>query len=334
MRRLSGLSRPLTAVRSALLGAALVVGLVPPGVPPSFAQLTDEQSGCVVGSATDEVDAGTPSAEGMTRQVQFAAASDKAAFNFTIPSAPEVKALAASVYVGDQWYDLDLALYRHGACKALYQWQVKAAAVSERADRRVLQFVRPDEQLLQNLEPGQYRLVVAHKYFFAPALASDFSPQHGFTVRIAVTPNICGLTPPNDQPHPAMFDPNLDEETRARYADVRQRPDSALYQLGMTVQPESPGPFSLMSFNAIISPPYTDLFDFAWSLDGAPLPNADGPIAQLPASHLAKTPDGIHTVSVTARGAREYQDPTDPRYNNLPLEGGTLTVTCQFTSSE
>ena len=288
-------------------------------------------SGCVVGTATSEQNIGAPNAEGITQKVQFGDASEKAAFNFTVSGGGDVKARTVAIYVGDQWYDLDLALYPKGTCRAAAQWQVRAAGVSERQDRRVLQFVRPDEEFIQGLAPGDYRLVVAHKYFYAPSFATDFDPRRDFTVRIAVTPNVCALNPPNDQPHPAMFDPNLDDATRARYADAHQRRDDALYQAGMTVQPDNPGPSSLMTFNGLVSPPYTDLFDFSWAIDGAPVPGADQPILQMPAAQLSK--GGPHTVSVTVKGAREYQDPTDSRYNHLPLDGGTLTVSCDVTVS-
>jgi hypothetical protein len=259
--------------------------------------------------------------------------TQKAAFNFTVPAGPTQ---ALTVYVGDQWYDLDLALYKRGSCVASYAWQVRVAAISQRAERRVMQFVRPDEQVLKTVEPGDYRLVVAHKWHTVPGMAGDFTPARGFTVRIARTAEMCALTPDNTAYHPAMFDPETPQEYKDRLADVRVRPDDALYQLGATIGPANPDQFALMSFNAVISPPYTDLFDFEWFLDGKKVGDAS-PTTLMAANALAKPAGALehsHELRLVAKGAREYQDPTDPQYNHLPLNGGTLELTCTFTIVE
>ena len=105
-----------------------------------------------------------------------------------------------------------------------------------------------------------------------------------------------------------------------------RRPDDALYQLGLNYQPdeEELSPFSLMTFNAFVSPPYTDLYDFAWELDGKPCRGETTPILQTATADLVKTADGIHRVRVTAIGAREYPHPT---LSHIPP---TLAVECTF----
>ena len=85
-----------------------------------------------------------------------------------------------------------------------------------------------------------------------------------------------------------------------------------------------------MSFNAFMSPPFTDLFDFSWELDGKVVPDETGATFLKPYAELAKTPLGLHTVKLTVKGAREYQDPTEKQFNILPFDGETRSVICQF----
>jgi len=298
-------------------------------------QVTDEELGCKPSENADEYNLPNVDATGETRPVSLSAASRKAAFNFVLPAGP---AQALTVYVGDQWYDLDLALYPKGSCKAAYAWQVKAAAISQRSERRVMQFVRPDEQILKKVVPGAYRLVVAHKWHTMPAFASDFDPSRGFTVRIARTAEMCGLMPDNTAMHPAMFEPDVPDSVKENLRDVRMRPEDALYQLGMTIGPDAPDQFAFMSFNAIISPPYTDLFDFEWYIDGKRVGDETA-TTMMAVPDLAKPVGAFehtHEVKVIAKGVREYKDPTDPQYNHLPLSdrGGRLESSCSFTVVE
>ena len=112
----------------------------------------------------------------------------------------------------------------------------------------------------------------------------------------------------------------------AEFPDMTNKPENPdLFQVGMSFAPDASelGPFSLMSFNAFISPPFTDLFDFTWELDGQVVPDETGPTILKPYAELPKTPLGLHTVKLTAKGAREYQDPTEAQYNVLPFNGGS-----------
>jgi len=265
---------------------------------------------CIPGTEHVEMDFGAPDSNGVTRQDRLGSAGEKHGYFFNVP-----KLSSAFVYVVDQWYDLDLFLFRRGAC-APGSWETLARAWSVNAERRTIQFVRPDEQII-NLVPGEYLLIVGHKYAELPQFAADFDPNKGFTIRVATNPPVCGLAPP-DVNAPNPFNPAVSMLTR---------PPDALYQLGLSIEPPNPGPFSLMSFTAAVSPPYTDLFDFAWTLDGQPVPSGSVTNIQSPTQALPKGTVGEHKVAVTARGARVYPDPEQP---SIPLNGGTLTVECTF----
>ena len=69
----------------------------------------------------------------------------------------------------------------------------------------------------------------------------------------------------------------------------------------------SPTPFSLLSFNAFVSPPYSDLFDFDWSLDGQRIPESLRETMQVAVPDF-RWAGGNHRVEVTARGVRPYPD--------------------------
>jgi hypothetical protein len=94
----------------------------------------------------------------------------------------------------------------------------------------------------------------------------------------------------------------------------------------MSYEPVSPTATSLLSFNAFLSPPYTDLYDFAWEVDGVSVPEAGGPTLQLAVSDLPAQTGSQHRVQVSALGVRDYPDP-DPAFRQIPP---TLTVECAF----
>lgn len=300
--------------RLMLGGAVLGVALALAGVVVAHGQQTAQ---CSAGSAQVQKDLQTPTAEGTTIQDRLDSPVERHSYTFKAGDGR-----AAFIYVGDQWYDLDLVLYSRGQCAVLAAWEVLAKAYSYNSGQRVIQYVRPDEEII-NVNPDDYELVVSHKYWRNPENARDFDPSKGFTVRVALGPRVCGLDPPNDQPNPLV--PGL-----------FKRRDDALYQAGISVTPDNPGPFDLISFNAVVSPPYLDLFDFDWTLDGQPVPGFSGPAIQpgaaganfqSPTAALQKTPDGQHKVRVTARGMREYPDPDTPPEYKLPP---TMSVECTF----
>ncbi|MFN8523100.1 MAG: hypothetical protein U0821_08345 [Chloroflexota bacterium] len=280
---------------------------------PTFAQ---QGTPCDASSSRMQPDMGTPSAEGVTTEARIDDPSVRLGYPFRVS-----KPGAAFVYVGDQWYDLDLAVYSRGNCAVVAQWEVLARGASSQSGRRVIQLVRPDEQILMSLPPGDYLLVVGHKYARDPQFASDFDPAKGFTIRVALAAPVCGLEPANSvesQIYPGVF----------------QRPQDAIYQLGLTIDPPPPplspepaGQFTLLTFSAVISPPYVDLFDFQWQIDGRPVGGATDPVFQVPAASIPRTPDGMHKVRVTALGARDYPDPDTPPQSRRPP---TLSLECSF----
>lgn len=264
---------------------------------------------CVPGGNHVPIDLGTPDAQGVTREDRLGNAGEKHGFYFKVPNPS-----ASFVYVGDQWYDLDLFLYARGRCGA-NGFETLFRTWSVRAERRSLQFVRPDEQII-DLPPGEYLLLVGHKFGEDPQFAADFRPERGFTIRVALNPPTCkgALDPPNESvPNPV--NPAVTME---------KRPDAALYQLAMILDPPNPGPFSLITFNAVVSPPYTDLYDFEWQLDGRPVPDNLTPTLQTPSSALGRTVNNEHKVRVVAKGIRQYPDPDQP---HIPPP---LAVECTF----
>jgi hypothetical protein len=267
-------------------------------------------SGPIYGPASAPTyDLGAPTAEGTTVRVSLAAPTDQAILTFSVRGpGPSYVAL----FVGDQWYDVDATLYRRGQGPGLIDGQ--PLVVLDRSQRRRIQFISPEDVLLPSMPPGEYVLVVEPKSALSPEQATNFSAGRDFLVRVAVGAPLCALTPPNDQP-------------------AGTHPADALYQVGLAAEPTPPGRSSLLTFSAVVSPPFTDLFDFAWSVDGVPVEGVAGPIYQPPGRDLQVTPNGQHTIMLVARGAREYHDPTEPSFSHLPLGGGTVAVTCTFSLS-
>jgi hypothetical protein len=247
---------------------------------------------------------GTPGADGSNLQERLDPVTDQMAVTFRV-----TQPRAAFVYVGDQWYDLDLALFSITRDQGLACWQTTGArARSERHQGRAIQLIRPDEQILELIEPGDYALMIG----LAPGAVYD--PAHEFTVRVALTPPFCGSLSPANVPNPS-------------YPNLIMRADDAWYQLGITIDPAEAdrGPFSLLTFSAFVSPPYLDLYEFDWAMDGVPLAGVIEPMIQEPASHLPRPPH-LHRVTVTARGVRDYPDPDQPH------RPPTLMAQCTFPS--
>jgi hypothetical protein len=289
--------------RAILLAGLVASLLVVPSPEPALGQarVCLTESG---GTLPASIDLGTPGEQGVTQQPRLNSPEEILAFKFRVPDGG---AKAVYVYVGDQWFDIDLALYSVTDNRAVACWQTTGArARSERSAVRQIQLIRPDEQIIETLQPGDYVLLVGME-----ALLPGFDPSKGFTVRVAIGPEVCALNPGN-VPHPV-------------YPGLKMRADDAWYQLGVTAIPHQPGPFDLVTFNAFLSPPYSDLFDFEWELDGNRMADATGPVVQVPVPALEKTALGIHKIKATARGVREYPD---PEQTHMPP---TLTTECVFT---
>ncbi|MGE3272527.1 MAG: hypothetical protein AB7P40_27525, partial [Chloroflexota bacterium] len=262
---------------------------------------------CGAQGAAAPIPIGQPGADGwVSDQEAMAGAGDVRRYRFSVQQKG-----TAYVYVGDQWYDLNLGLFSMKTGQEIGCWSVQVKGTSTESERRKLGFVRPDERAIE-VEEGDYILTAR------PADNAAVDPARKFTVRVAVGPRVCALQPAN--------------VPDAQYAGLTNKPDNPdLFQVGVSLQPdpEELSQFSLMSFNAYLSPPFTDLFDFTWELDGEVVPDSNTATILKPYADLPKTPLGLHTVKLTVKGAREYQDP-DPQYNILPFGGGMRTVVCQF----
>ena len=292
--------------------AALLIVIVAAPLGPSASIAEAQAAGCLP-SRNLAADIGEPGQDGTTIEGQFAQVSDQGNWLFHLKSPRSVY-----VYVGDQWYDLDLAILSLAEDEVVACWRVKKEeAISARTQRRIIQLIRPDDRILELLPPGDYLILVRPAYDDI-AFVPDFDPGKKFTVRLATAPIGCAVNPPNDE-----VDPQYPQLKRRRFDEQN------LYQLSVSYEPPLPGPFDMMTFNAIVSPPFTDLFDFEWQIDGEPVSDSNQPTIQAPVPELAKLPPGAqHQVSVTARGARPYPDPEQP---HTPP---TLTANCQFILKE
>ena len=267
---------------------ALLAGLlaVPPAAP-SQAQVTCPAEHDRISNACP---LGSPTQAGVSVQGAITTAGQTRTYKFQV-----TEAAAAHIYLGDLWYDIDLALVRDpppGSAapgEEIGRWHFVAEALT--FERRVIQFVRP-EIIVEQLTPDFYTLVVVA----GDGRAHD--PSRPYTLRVALGPPVCAT----------------------------ERDPGERYQLGLTVQPREPTAFSLLSFNAFVSPPYTDLFEFDWRVNGQPVGAGERETFQVPVPSLPPAAGGTYRVSVTARGTREYPDP-DPRFRHVPP---TLSVECTF----
>ena len=226
-------------------------------------------------------DLGTPDAGGVSRTDRFESLGQVNVYTFAVPPGPA----AVHVYLGDLWYDVDLSLWRLAsgaedvAGREGMGCDRAVGCVAEAAPsrRRVIQFVEP-KTLLETVEGGAYAVVVR------PRDAAGFDPDRPFTLRVAVTPPVCAV---------------------ARGGDDR-------YAAALAIVPASPAPWDLVTMVAYVLPPFTDLFDFSWSVDGAPAPDGQGAMAQIPGFSLPRTPSGTVTAGVVLRGTRSVHRPDRP----------------------
>ena len=232
---------------------------------------------------------GTPDQQGTTVRAALERAGQQRAYKFRV-----LEPRAAHIYLGDLWYNMGLALWRdpptpQEAGTEIGEWLF--VAESRVYQQRVIQLVRP-AIIVERLEPDTYTL------FVHSADGRTYDANHPFTMRVALGPPVCRST----------------------------RDDAERYQLTMSYEPASPTATSLLSFNAVLSPPYTDLYEFAWEVDGVAVPEVGGPTLQLAVSDLPTGAGGGHRARVSALGVREYPDP-DPAFRHIPP---TLTVECGF----
>jgi hypothetical protein len=303
--------RFMTLARRAILVGlvASTVAISPRAAHEVLGAPAEQQQVCGAEGTSAPIPIGEPGQDGWANdQSSLDSVGDQRRYQFHVKDTG-----TAYVYVGDQWYNLNLGLFSIKQNQDVGCWSVDVRGTSTEAERRKVQFVRPDERAIE-VEEGDYWLTVR------AGDVAGFDPSRTFTVRVAVGPRVCALTPANvpDDTYKGMTNKPADN------------PD--IFQLGVAIQPDETklNQFALMSFNAYVSPPYTDLFDFTWELDGKVVPDETGATILKPYADLPKTPLGLHTVKLTAKGAREYQDPTEAVYNFTPFNGESRTVTCQF----
>ncbi|MFN8636887.1 MAG: hypothetical protein U0893_23820 [Chloroflexota bacterium] len=274
--------------RTTLAGAALtaVVALFP------AAPATPSYAGSPADAPAQAArDLGAPRAEGVTLMDSFASFSQANAYTFQVPDGSST----VQVYVGDLWYDVEVLLLKaSGLPSDAGQWRSvgcnNAAGCVTSAPpsaRRRVQFFQP-KGIIETVEPGSYAVLVR------PRNEDAFDASRRFTLRVIVTAPVCSV--------------NADAEKR--------------YQLALAMTPSKPGPFDLVTMTAYVSPPFEDLFEFSWSVDGRGI-GASGSIAQMPALEIGR--GGSHEVRVTARGARAYPDPDQP---DVPP---TLMASCSIS---
>jgi hypothetical protein len=247
------------------------------------------------GGASVSCDLGEPDSQGIVLSHTLSHVGQARAYRFQV--GPE--AGTAHLYLGDLWYGARMSLWKMppdggadpmptGPCAR----DRGCLAESRESGRRVLQFMQP-QAIVERLEPGSYAVVVSARD--DPA----FDPNRRFTLRVALGPPSCAL----------VEDP------------------AAHYKLGLTIQPTRPARADLITFTALVSPPYSDLFDFEWQVDGQPADDSNGVILQRLAGDLPGGSQVEHHVRVTARGARPYPDPAQP---SVPP---TVSVECTFRVS-
>lgn len=287
------LGHPVRAL--ALVGLVMSVALNgPPSVEAQSPPCPDPHFGfdssCLLGS---------PDANGVTVKSRIRALDPpqlgREAWDFVIPPGDD---RSVHLNLQDLWYDMGLQLWEKPTGRELGEWLFKAK--SEGLQRRVVQFVRP-QIIVRDLPPNTYTVFVYPgpdaTNPAATAVSGEtavFDPNRGYTLRVALGPPSCGTA------------------------------QNGNFQVELTLQPSVLTPFSLVSANAFIDPPYTDLFDFDWTVDGKPVFPGARQTIQFPASAAGP---GTHQIGVTARGVRQYPDP------DAPFVPPTVAVGCSFGAS-
>jgi hypothetical protein len=267
----------------------VVLALLLMGVPgPGYA--AGPAGGPAAGPALAAMDLGAVRADGVTLTGSLGSFGQANAYAFQVTDGPGT----VQVYVGDLWYDVEVLLLRASALPDdPAQWHsVPCAggclASAPASGQRRIQLIQP-KGLIEPVENGAYALVVR------PRGEADFSAARPFTLRVVVTPPVCAVTDAGESG----------------------------YRLALAVTPSVPRRADLVTLAAYVLPPFGDLFEIEWSVDGRQL-GQSGPVAQGLAFELAGGLTGAHDVRVVARGVRAYPDPDQPE---VPP---TLTAGCSL----
>jgi hypothetical protein len=239
-------------------------------------------------------DLGTVRAEGVTLTDSLGSFGQANAYTFRVGDGPG----SVQVYVGDLWYDVEVLLLRGSALTDdPSQWRTMpcsaaagCVASAPGSARRRVQYVQP-KGLIEPVETGSYAVVVR------PRDEADFSAWRTFTLRVVVTPPVCAVS-----------------------GDAESS-----YRVALAMTPSQARRADLVTLTAYVLPPFGDLFDFEWSVDGRRLASS-GPVAQALAFDLAGSQSGSHAVQVMARGVRAYPDPDQPEVPPSLSAGCSLTI--------
>ena len=267
-------------VRTFLVAAALVTAWGPGAV--REIETASAQGACSPGSSSPSIpcDIGSVDGQGVAVVDRIAVSGGMRAFRFGVGPFPS----AAHIYLGDQWMNLDMTLWRDGAPGLASPTMCSPSAgclgESRSSTRGVVQFLEPDVIVAQQLQPSSaYTVVVFPGQDFGQ---DPYHPYDTFTLHVALTSPVCGLA----------------------------KQDGGTYQVAVVAEPPDPRTSSLLTFSAIVTPPYTDLFDFDWEINGQSVETATIPVIQRPASALGV---GRHQVRVVARGVRNTRTRTSRR---------------------
>lgn len=238
-------------------------------------------------------DLGVLRADGVTAVDSFGSFEQANAYTFRVDDGPGT----AEIHIGDLWYDVEVMLWQASALPASpSQWRTMPCdetagclASAPASARRQVQFIQP-KGLFQAVEPGTYAVVVR------PRDEDGFSAWRQFTIWVAVAPPVCAIG-----------------------SDSKGH-----YQLALAMTPARPRRADLVTMTAYVLPPFGDLFEFEWTVNGRPLA-ATGPTAQVLAFDLAQGRSGSQDVQVVARGVTPYPDPAQPE---IPP---SLSVACPLT---
>jgi hypothetical protein len=216
------------------------------------------------------------------------------------------EAQSANIYVGSQTFDADLFVF-------MVRPKKEMIGFSNTSERMFLQNYRPDTIIHPLLAANsEYVVLIAHKYAIHPELVEDFQEYGWFVIRLELGPPACGIVPGNEVKLLTQVFPNSGFQPGSVSWVRSQSP----YQLAFVHDPLRRGATSPILFQALLSPPFYDLFDFSWELNRQALPEESGP------TMLRALPAGDHLVKITARGVRPYPSP------DIPHQPAKLSVEC------
>ena len=180
--------RFMTLARRAILVAlvASTAAMEPYAAARRWARPVQQQQSAAAEGNSAPMPIGEPGPDGWsTRKKRSTKSATSNGTSFTVKDTG-----TAYVYVGDQWYNLNLGLFSVKHKQDVGCWSVDVRGTSTEAERRISSSCGPDERAIE-VEEGDYWLTVR------AGDAGGFDPSRTFTVRVAVGPRVCALAPAN-----------------------------------------------------------------------------------------------------------------------------------------